>query len=184
VTSTVRIALLRGINVGGSNKIPMSELRALCTTLGWTDVRSYIQSGNLVFGSRSAPADLERMLEREIQREFALAIPVVVRDVTAWERYTSTNPFPAESEREPNRVMLALAKRTLNSGAALELTAKARHGERVVQLGDALWFHFPEGSGASKLTPVLINKSAGSPATMRNWRTVLALARVASELPA
>ncbi|HEX5581263.1 MAG TPA: DUF1697 domain-containing protein [Gemmatimonadaceae bacterium] len=172
---SLHITLLRGINVSGRNRIPMADLRTLCGELGWRDVASYIQSGNLIFRSHDAPAELERMLERAIERRFGLVIPVVARSAAEWPAYVSGNPFPEASEREPNLVMLALSRSPPAPDAASRLQARAADGERVVRVGDALWIHFAGGAARSKLAPALLDRLVGSPVTTRNWRTVLAL---------
>jgi uncharacterized protein (DUF1697 family) len=169
------IALLRGINVSGRNKIPMPELRALCADLGWRDVQSYIQSGNLLFQAASPAAKLETQLEDGIKRHFALAIPVIIRPAAKWSAYAAGNPYPGASAREPNLVMLALSKTAPITGAVEQLRERASAGERVTQVGDALWIHFAGGSARSKLSPALLDRLAGSPVTTRNWRTVLKL---------
>jgi uncharacterized protein (DUF1697 family) len=169
------IALLRGINVGGHNKIPMPELRSLCNHFGWDDVQSYIQSGNLVINSESAATDLEAELENAIERRFNLAILVIVRAAADWQDYIASNPFPDASQREPNLVMLALSKSIPKHDALPGLLERAVNGERIAQKGDALWVHFAAGVGKSKLTPVLFDRLVGSPVTMRNWHTVLKL---------
>ena len=80
----VFVVLLRGINVGGHNKIPMKELRALCEGLGWTDVQSYIQSGNLLVTTDAAKESLQEELEQAIERRFGISIPVIaIAGITA-----------------------------------------------------------------------------------------------------
>lgn len=169
------IALLRGINVSGRNQIPMADLRAACAELGWSDVQSYIQSGNLVFRAGGAPASLEEQLEHAIERRFGLSIPVLVRTAAEWPAYVQGNPYPDASRSEPNLVMLALSKTTPRQGAVEELRERAADGERVVQVGDALWIHYAGGAGRSKLSPALLDRLVGSAVTTRNWRTVLRL---------
>jgi uncharacterized protein (DUF1697 family) len=175
------IALLRGINVGGHNKIPMPKLRSLCNHLGWDDVQSYIQSGNLVFYSASAAANLEAELENAIERRFDLAIPVIVRAAADWQDYIASNPFPDASQNEPNLVMLALSRHPPKHDAFFRLLERAGNGERIAQRGDAFWIHFTAGVAKSKLTPALLDRLVGSPVTMRNWRTVLKLNELAKD---
>lgn len=175
MTATTYIALLRGINVSGRNKIPMAELRSLAEGLGWMDIASYIQSGNLIFRANGAPESLEAELERAIERKFDLSIPVIVRSAAEWAEYVKSNPLPGPSGSEPNRVMLALSKAAPKADTVDGLRARAGSGEDVVRVGDALWIHFPAGSGTSKLSPALLDRMAGSSVTMRNWRTVLKL---------
>lgn len=168
------VALLRAVNVGG-RKLPMAELRALCAELGWADVATYIQSGNVVFTAPGRPAALEKVLEEAIGREFGIDVPVIVRTAAEWAHYPPANPFPKAAEDEPNRLMLLLAKAMPAQGAEEVIQARAVAGERVRRVGDALWFHYPEGAGTSKLTPSMIDRAIGSPATARNYNTVLKL---------
>ncbi|NTU82520.1 MAG: DUF1697 domain-containing protein [Chloroflexales bacterium] len=177
--AAVQIALLRGINVGGQNKLAMAELRACCAELGWQAVQTYIQSGNLVFQADGPVAHLEAALEQRIAERLGLTIPVIVRGVAAWAAYVPANPYPDASRDAPERVMLALAKAPPKEGAAAALRARAANGEQITQVGDALWVYYPEGAGRSKLTPALFDRMAGAPVTARNWRTVLKLAALA-----
>jgi uncharacterized protein (DUF1697 family) len=169
------IALLRGINVGGHNKIPMPELRSLGGDLGWNNVQSYIQSGNLLFKADTAATNLENDLERAIARRFGFSIPVIMRTATDWAAYVGANPYPEASQKEPNLVMLVLAKAPPKPDAVERLRERAAAGERIAQVDDALWIHYTGGSARSKLSPALLDRLIGSPATMRNWRTTLKL---------
>lgn len=173
------IALLRGINVGGHNRLPMAELRSRCTELGWRDVQTYIQSGNLLFSARGGTPALEAAIEKTILDNFGLSISVIIRSAQEWAGYPGSNPFPEASEREPAAVMLALSKRPLLEDAATELRKRAATSERIEQTGHALWIHFGSGSARSGITPVLLDRLAGSPVTTRNWRTVLKLDELA-----
>jgi uncharacterized protein (DUF1697 family) len=169
------IGLLRGINVTGHNKIPMSGLRTLCAEIGYRDIQSYIQSGNLVFSTSATPTAVEIELERAIERRFHLHIPVIVRDAADWPAYFAGNPFPKASSVAPNAVMLALAKTPPKLEAVSALRSRSTNGERIVQVGDALWIHFAGGVARSKISQALLDRLVGSPVTMRNWRTVLKL---------
>ena len=175
------VALLRGINVGGRNRIAMAELRAICSDIGLTDVRTYIQSGNVVFRSDTGRARLETQIEDAIGERLNLRVSVLVRSAAEWATYRSANPFPEETKREPKLVMLALSKQTPAADAAERLNERAADGERVVRTGDCLWFHFQAGSGRSKLSPTLIDRLTGSPVTTRNWLTVEKIASLLNE---
>ena len=165
------LALLRAVNVGG-RKLPMAELRTLCASLGWEDVATYIQSGNLVFTAAGKAAEIETGLEREIARQFGLDVPVIVRTASQWARLAASNPFAEAADKAPNRLQLLVSKRPPASDAATRLAARADSGEKVAAVPGGLWFHFPEGVARSKLTPSLIDKACGSPTTGRNYRTV------------
>ena len=175
------IGLLRGINVGGHNKIPMSELRALCSEIGWSNVQTYIQSGNLILSAAGKPAALEAELQRAIERRFALSIPVIMRAAVDWSAYLQTNPFLAACKKEPHLVMLCLSQKNAKADAVKQLRERAPGGERLAQVGDALWIHFPGGVARSKLSPALLDRSVGSPVTARNWLTVLKLNEMANQ---
>lgn len=168
------VALLRAVNVGG-RKLPMADLRALCAELGWQDVATYIQSGNLVFTANGKPDALEKKLEDAVARRFGFDSPVIVRTAKDWAQYPAGNPFPKAAADEPNRLMLLLSKRPPAAGAEEAIQARAVAGERVERAGDALWFYYPDGAGTSKLTPSLIDRAIGSPGTARNYRTVATL---------
>jgi uncharacterized protein (DUF1697 family) len=177
------IALLRGINVSGRNLIPMLEARSLCAELGWSDVRSYIQSGNLLFEAGAAPKRLEADLEAALERRFGFSIPTLIRAASDWPSYVRGNPFPEASRSAPNRVMLELAKAPPQPDAVGQLQQRAGAGERIVQVGDAIWIHYPQSVARSKLSPALVDRLVGSPVTTRNWRTVLKLHEMAGLPP-
>ncbi len=169
-----KVALLRAINVGG-RMLPMADLRAICADLGWRNVRTYIASGNLLFDAEGAAAANEAALEAAIAARFPFKVPVVVRTGKQWAGYPDSNPFIEEAREAPNRLLMLLSKQPPADGAAQAIAQKAAAGERVERAGDALWIYFPEGSGTSKLTPSAIDKAIGSPATSRNYRTVVKL---------
>ena len=171
------VALLRAVNVGGA-KLPMAQLREICAGLGWREVETYIQSGNVVFESEASAPELEAELERAVERHFGLIRPVMVRTTQQWSGYAAGSPFPAQERDQAKHLLLGIAKQPLAAGAAEALQERGAAGEEVRQSADALWFWFPQGSGVSKLTPAAIDKAAGSPVTTRNWRTVQKLAEM------
>lgn len=179
MASATFIALVRGINVGGRNQVPMVELRALAADLGWVDVRSFIQSGNLVFRAADNPMKLASELEAALQRRYGFAVAVIIRADRDWSGYLESNPFPEASEKQPGLVMLALSKDAPKDGAAAEISARATLGERVRQVGDAIWIHYAGGAGRSRLSPGSLDRAVGSAVTTRNWRTVRELAKMA-----
>ncbi|MGA9580555.1 MAG: DUF1697 domain-containing protein [Allosphingosinicella sp.] len=172
------IALLRAVNVGG-RKLAMADLRTLCAELGWENVETYIQSGNVVFAAPGECGEIEKTLEEAIKGRFGMDVPVMVRTASQWSAYAAANPFPKAAEDEPNRLQILVSKQAPGDDAAERLMERAQAGEAVKAAGGALWFHFPAGVGTSKLTPAAIDKAAGSPSTGRNWRTVLKLKEMA-----
>lgn len=117
------VALLRAVNVGGVAKLPMAELREVCGALGWGAVRTYIQSGNVVFEAEAQAAELETALERAIAARFGWSRPAIVRSAGQWANYARETPFPEAERDAPNRLMLCLAKQPLRAGAEEMLQA-------------------------------------------------------------
>lgn len=171
---TRMVALLRAVNVGG-RKLPMAELRAHCAGLGWANVATYIQSGNVVFDADCAPAEAEAALEALIAEHYGYEAPTIVRTRDQWAGYPGSNPFPEVARDTPGYLLMLIAKRPIREDAAELIQARAAAGEQARKVGEALWIHFPQGSGVSKLSPSLIDKAIGSPATSRNHRTVCTL---------
>jgi uncharacterized protein (DUF1697 family) len=173
---TTFIALLRGINVGGHRKVAMAELRDVCAAAGLADVRSYVNSGNLVFSANGGAARQETVIEAAIAAHFGFPIDVMVRAAGDWAAYVRGNPIREIAEKHPNRVMLLAPKRPLSGEAVAALRAKASGEERVEQAGEVLWLYFAESVARSKLAAA---SPRGIPVTTRNWRTVLKLAEMA-----
>jgi uncharacterized protein (DUF1697 family) len=168
------VALLRAVNVGG-RKLPMAEFRTHVASLGWENVATYIQSGNVVFDAGCSPAEAEAALETLISKEHGYAAPAIVRTRAQWAHYPDTNPFPDVARDTPGYLLMLLSKQPPKADAAEVIQARAIAGEQARKVGDALWIHFPQGSGTSKLTPALIDKAIGSTATSRNYRTICTL---------
>lgn len=170
------VALIRGINVGATRKLPMGELRAHCATDGFGEVKTYIQSGNIVLSSTDGADAVAARLKALIADRFKLDVPVIVRTAVQWQRYAAGSPFPEAETERPNLLHICLSAEPLADGAAETLQARAKAKEKLAVKDGTLWCDFGESVGTSKLTPALFDKAAGSPVTARNWRTVLALA--------
>jgi uncharacterized protein (DUF1697 family) len=171
------VAMLRGVNVGGRNPVKMPALQSLCAELGYTDVVTYIQSGNVVFGStaRSAAA-VERAMATRIEQELGLKVAVLVRTKAELARVTRGSPFP---KAEPNRLHVAFldAKPTAARVRALEAFDAAP--DEVKVRGREAYLHTPRGFGTSKLGGPFIEKQLQVVATARNWNTVNKLLELA-----
>lgn len=168
------VALLRAVNVGG-RKLPMADFRKQVAELGWQNVATYIQSGNLVFDADCGPAEAEAAIEDLIRRHHGYEAPAMVRSRDQWAGYPDSNPFPNAARDTPNYLLMLIAKERMKADAAEIIQARAAAGEQVRKVGETLWIHFPAGSGTSKLSPALLDKAIGSTATSRNHRTVCTL---------
>ena len=169
------IALLRGVNLGGHRAVAMADLRALATALGLGEVRTLLNSGNLVFESGAKSADLETLLEAEAHRRLGLRTDFHVRSAEEWRAIVKKNPFPAEAKRDPGRLIMFCLKTAPGAKAFTALQAAIKGAERVLGVGRHAYIYYPDGQGRSKLTVAMIDKAIGA-GTGRNWNTVLKLA--------
>jgi uncharacterized protein (DUF1697 family) len=176
---TARIALLRAVNVGGTNKIAMAELRTFAVALGLADARTLLHSGNLVFTHAAAPKDLETLLEREAAMRLGLITDFFVRTAKEWDAVIAGNPFPEVALHDPARLMVMPLKKAPAAAAVKALEAAIRGPERICAIGDSLYASYPEGTGNSKLTIRLIESKLDTRGTARNWNTTLKLAALA-----
>jgi uncharacterized protein (DUF1697 family) len=168
------IALLRAVNVGGTGKLRMADLKAAAEAMGLTDVKTLLQSGNLVFTADNA-ADLESRTEAELAKRFGLKSAVIVRTAAEWERLVDANPFPDEARRDPSHMVVMPLKSKPKAGAedALQAAIKGRETARVI--GDCAYLVYPDSIGDSKLTIALIEKALDATGTARNWNTTTKL---------
>lgn len=173
---TVYVALIRGINVGATRKLPMADLRAYCATGGFGEVKTYIQSGNVILSSNDGADEVADRLKAMIAERFKLDVPVIVRTAAQWQGYATGSPFPQAEAERPNLLHICLSAQPPAQDALEMLQARAKAKEKLAVKGGTLWCDFGESVGTSKLTPALFDKAAGSPVTARNWRTVQALA--------
>jgi len=168
------VALMRGINVGSTRKLPMAELRALSIKLGLQRPETYIQSGNLIVDADIEADEVRDLLEKAIAKRFSLRVDIIVRQASQWNGYMTANPFANDAATMPKMLHLYLSRDPLKASAAKELGRKAQAGERMALAGGALWIDYgANGAGKSKLTPLLVDKACGSPSTGRNWNSVL-----------
>jgi len=178
---TTYVALLRGINVGGHKQISMADLRDLLTRLGFADIRSLLQSGNLVFGATGrTAAQLERLLEAEAAKRLGLQTDFFVRSAKEWKGVVANNPFSKEAARDPGHLVVMFLKDAPKDTDVKALQAAIAGHEVVRAGGKHLYIVYPEGIGRSRLTNAVIDKLLGTRGTGRNWNTVLKLARLAT----
>jgi len=161
--STAFVALLRAVNVGGTGRLAMKDLSGLCTTIGFADVQTYIQSGNVVFKSALTADKVRAALERALANHMGKPVDVIVRDAAELRRVLDGNPFPKE---QPSKVAVVFCATPLAKDFAKGVVAPG--GERVVAGRQEIYIHYPDGMGRSKLK---LPKSTGV-ATVRNINTV------------
>lgn len=181
--SDVQIALLRGVMPTGKTRVPMAELRQLLGELGFEDVRTYIASGNAVFRARRGPAgvELEALLEREIARAIGPTLDVMVRTPEQWASALAANPFPADAEERPSKLLVTALKGTPGEAAARAFEALATGGDKCRVIGDTAYMTFTDGQSLKAYTPAAYKRLEFS-GTGRNWNTSVKLLTMAREL--
>jgi uncharacterized protein (DUF1697 family) len=161
----VYVALLRAVNVGGTGKLPMSELRELCVEQGFADVTTYIQSGNVVFSTRCAEAEAQRRLERALAAKLGKPVGVHLRTPAELAAILARNPFP---DAEPSKVLVLFLDHEPPTDALDAVQSPG--GEQLHLAGRELFVHFPDGMGRSKLKIPFAKTATG-----RNLNTVAKL---------
>jgi len=174
------VALLRGINLGSRNRIAMPALREALEQSGFKDVQTYVQSGNVVLGSRAKAETVRRKDEKVLEEEFGLDVAVVVRSAAELAAVARRNPL-RKVATDPKRYQVTFLSAKLPAKVVRELEEAAAADERVVVSGREVYAWHPKTIARSKLWAKLAGKSLGVTATSRNWATVEALLELLDE---
>jgi uncharacterized protein (DUF1697 family) len=166
------VALLRAVNVGGTGKLPMTDLKAMCEALGFAQVQTYIASGNVVFESKAAEAKVKAALEKRLHAYAGAPIGVVVRTAAEMAAVLKASPFPKASPSQAVAIFLDKAP------PADALAHAVGVNDEIMHLGKReIFVHFPSGQGRSKL-----RIPAAKAGTARNMNTVAKLAEMAAKI--
>jgi uncharacterized protein (DUF1697 family) len=171
-SGTPFVVLLRAINVGGTGKLAMADLVNLCDKAGFSDAKTYIQSGNVVFKSSASEAHVKRVLEQAVATKLGKAAGVLVRTASELTRVLANNPFKSAP---PNRVLVLFLDKAPPKTTLANVEAPG--GEQLALQGRELFLHFPKGMGRSRLKIPLAGVG-----TARNINTVTKLAAMARAL--
>jgi len=175
----VFIALYRGINVGGMHPVKMESLRAMHERLGHKGVKSYIQSGNIVFSANGlAEANAQKVAGR-FAKEFGFAAKVVVVDAKRWNTIVECNPYSKFAAENPKAVHAGICAGEPSAKGLKALLAKTGGSETFVIGSGIIYLHAPDGFGTSKFAAGM-EKACGVPMTVRNWRTIESLWKLAN----
>ena len=164
------------MNLAGQRKVGMADLHDLLVDLAMLDVRTSLQSGNVVFRTDGkTTTQLEALLERTAAKRLQLETDFFVRTASDWRALVAANPFPVEAERSPSHLLVVFLKRVPDR-AELAILRRAITGRELVRADSRqLYVVYPDGVGRSRLTIALIEKNLATRGTGRNWNTVVRL---------
>ncbi len=172
------VALLRGVNVGGRNKLPMADLRDIFSAAGYSAVRTYIQSGNVVFEAEEDLAErTPEIVTESIRRRFGYETVVVVRSREELRQVADSNPF--DTSGDPRFLQVAFLEHAPDAEAIARLDPQRSPPDAFAVRGRHVYLHYPAGVARSKLTNEYLAAQLQTASTMRNWRTVLRLLELA-----
>jgi uncharacterized protein (DUF1697 family) len=175
------VALLRGINVGSHRRVAMADLRALMSGLGYGDVRSLLQSGNVVFTTKASPQRVTRDLEQRIEADLGVQAEVVVRTGEELAAVVERDPLGTVAS-DPKRYQVSFLSAEPDPSVAREIAALDFAPERCVLSGREIYAWHPDGIHNSALARLLSGPRLGVTATARNWNTVLKLLVMVREM--
>jgi uncharacterized protein (DUF1697 family) len=173
-----QVILLRGVNVGARNRLPMAALREQLEQAGMSAVRTYVQSGNVVLDSDLRAEALAARCEALIADRFSLQVGVVVRTRAQLARVLRRDPL-GELAAEPKLYQVSFCASKPSDDALKRIATLAAEGERLVAHGSEIYAWFPHGIGRSRLAAQLSGPALGVLATARNWTTVTKLLELA-----
>lgn len=177
----VAVSILRGVNLGGHKVVKMEELRRLYESLGYRNVESYIQSGNVVFELKANEVKgAARRIERAIEKKFGFSAAVVLRTAAELRQTLAASPFAGRENIEPAKLLICFLASAAAEGCAAKLAALKVEGEEIHHVGRELFVYFPQGQGKSKLRIDMLDKAAGCLCTGRNLNTVQKLLEMAA----
>lgn len=169
----IYVAMLRGINVSGQKIIKMERLRESFALLGCSDVRTYIQSGNVVFtAAKTSTGNLVKKIAGKILADFELVVPVVVRTSEELDAVLKNNPLLKLPGVDESKLHVTFLSETAPKTAAEILKPLAAKSERFAVCGREIYLYCPDGYGDTKLSNSVIEKKLFAQATTRNWKTV------------
>ncbi len=174
------ISMLRGINVSGQRAIRMPDLKTLYEALGFVQVATYVQSGNVVFRADNRDeTQITRLIEAEIERVFGFKVPVLVRGKEEWQRVIAENPFLEQRNEDPEKLYVTFLSAVPPASILENLTPPVGIRDEFAVIGREIYLFCPAGYGKTKLSNTFFENKLKTTATTRNWRTVTALLEIA-----
>ncbi len=176
------LALLRGINVSGQKLIKMDALRALFEAQGCDNVKTYIQTGNVIFNHREEDADkMKQMIEAFIEKEYGFFVPTIIRSRDEMNAVLEANPYLARPDANVKQIYIAYLERTPTKEEVEALLTATNENEEAMVIGNEAWLFYRLGAGKAKLSNAVLERKMKIKATMRNWNTTNKLVALLSD---
>ncbi|HEY4906114.1 MAG TPA: DUF1697 domain-containing protein [Candidatus Acidoferrum sp.] len=181
----VVICMLRGVNVGGHNRVKMNDLKKLFTSLKLRDPQTYVQSGNIVFTTDERDLDkLRKNLEAAIHKKFGFQTDVILRSAKDLRNVIARNPFAKRKDIHPGKLLVTFFSADPGEAARKQARAIKCDPEELFIEGREAYIYFPNGAGRSKLNWPLIPKTLKVQGTARNWNSVTKMLEIAENMEA
>jgi uncharacterized protein (DUF1697 family) len=177
---TTYIAILRGINVSGKNKILMQDLKALFESLNFKNVKTYIQSGNVVFDSKSSK-NLVALIQQKIKEQFGFDVPVIVRTVDEISSILNLNPYLNQKNIEMDKLHITFLSEQPTKENQTKINTYNFAPDMFEIIGNEVYLHCPNGYGNTKLSNTFFENKLKVTATTRNWKTVNEIAKLCEQ---
>ena len=176
----INVALLRGINVGGKNRLPMKDLAAMFVEAGCDDVRTYIQSGNVLFeAAQTLRKDIPSLISASILNSFGYQVPVLTRTAQEFKDIAQANPF-VTAGAEADKLHVVFLSELPNGAQVATLEQNQSSGDEFAVLGREIYLYCPNGFAGAKLTNSYFDSRLSATSTTRNWRTVRKILELAT----
>jgi len=180
---TTYISILRGINVSGHRPIKMDALRKLYENLGFTNIATYVQSGNVVFTTKDgSTAELEHKIAQQIEKDFGYEVPVIVLPADKLKQIVENNPFLDDNSKDKTYLHVTFLSSAPGKYDLKAIEAKKQDGEEIHIADNAVYLYCPKGYGKSKLSNSFLEAKLKVTATTRNWKTTNELLRISQEI--
>lgn len=180
---TTYISILRGINVSGQKLIKMDALRKSYESLGFGNVTTYLQSGNIIFTGKDAePDELAQTISGQIEKDFGFQVPVIVLSIDKLQQIINGNPFAKESDKNKTFLHVTFLSSPPDKYDLNTIEEKKQIGEEISVTGNAIYLYCPNGYGRSKLNNNFLEAKLKVIATTRNWKTTHELLKIAQQI--
>lgn len=180
---TTYISILRGINVSGQKLIKMDALRKSYENLGFCNVTTYLQSGNVIFSANNAkPNELAQTITRQIERDFGFDVPVIVLTIDNLKQIIDNNPFLKDSDKDTTFLHVTFLSSKPQKFDFKTIEEKKLSGEEISFADNAVYLYCPNGYGKTKLNNSFLENKLKVGATTRNWKTTTELLKIAQQI--